>query len=67
MSCRFPFNSVRDTLLVTCDTIVDELKGGNLTAEERELMTAIGGLLFAADIQIEKLEKLKTKQIAAMN
>jgi hypothetical protein len=67
MSFNFPTNSLHDTLLKACNKIIEEVKKKEITEEEAQRLAAIGGLLYAAGMEIEKLEILKKKELVIRN
>lgn len=67
MSFNFPTNSLNDTLLKACDKIMEEVVKREITQEEAKLLASIGGLLYAATMEIEKLDKLKKKEMVIRN
>lgn len=67
MSFNFPTNSLNDTILKACDKIMDEVIKKEITQEEAHKLALIGGLLYAASMEIEKLEKLKRREMVIRN
>ena len=67
MSFNFPTNSLNDTILKACDKIMEEVIKKEITEEEAQKLAIIGGLLYAASMEIEKLEILKKKELVIRN
>ena len=67
MSFNFPTNSLHDTILKACDKIMEEVIKKEITEEEAQKLAIIGGLLYAASMEIEKLEILKKKELVIRN